>query len=83
MLQPCCRLAWLPLCLGACSEAPEPPVTAADPWSNQEEVLHQTREVIRYVDEQQRFKLERLRELGVEPAAPPAQQQGEPESGQH
>jgi len=69
---PCC---WaLPvLCLVACSEAPEQPVTAADPWSNQEEVLHQTREVIRYVDDQQQLKMERLRELGVDSAVSPAQ----------
>ena len=74
---------WLPLCLAGCSEAPEQSATAADPWSNQAEVIYQTREVIRYVDEQQRLKMEQLQELGVDTAAAPAQQQGDPEGGQH
>jgi hypothetical protein len=62
------KWAWLPLCIAACSEAPEPPAppeVQAGSWSNQEEVLHQTRALMRYEDEQQRVKLERLRELGV------------------
>jgi len=80
--------AWLPLCISACSEAPAPPAVPTGPWSNQEEVLHQTRELMRYEEEQQRVKLERLRELGVDPDAPlaaenPAEHKTEPQGGQH
>jgi hypothetical protein len=45
-------------------------------------VLYQTREVIRYVDDQQRLELERLEALGVDPEPPP-KEQGEPQSRQH
>lgn len=74
--------AWLLICTSACSEAPDPPVAPADPWPDEAEVLYQTREVIRYVDEQQRLKLEQLRTLGID-TAPPPEQQGEAQGRQH
>ncbi len=82
MLRSSRRWAWLPLCMAACSDAPEPAVKPADPWPNQAEILYQTREVIRYVDDQQRLELKRLEALGVDPEPPP-KEQGEPQSQKH
>ncbi|WP_275100323.1 hypothetical protein [Sedimenticola hydrogenitrophicus] len=53
------------LALGACSEPPPPP--AVDPierqLDTQRELMHQTREVIRYLDEQERLRREQLEEV--------------------
>jgi uncharacterized lipoprotein YajG len=44
-----------------------------DPYSIEQAVLIQLREVIRYEDEQQKLKLARLQELGLEAGKDPAQ----------
>ncbi len=50
----------LPLVFSACTEQPHPPKT--DPLEReidiQQEVMHQTREVIRYLDEEERLQQE-------------------------
>lgn len=55
------------LWLSACSEAPPPP-PPADPIERQldiqQEVMHQTREVIRYMDEEERLRREQLEGTG-------------------
>ncbi len=75
------RIPTLPACLmllplpGCGPEPPSPPPTAAaaPAWSDQQEVIHQLREVIRYEDENERVRREALRELAldVDPAAVP------------
>jgi len=71
------RIPLLLFCLlvlgGACSDTPTSERKATNPWSDQEEVLYQTREVIRYVDEQQRLERERLDSLNIVPAGPGSQ----------
>lgn len=62
------------LWLAACGEPPaEPSGRAGDAWSNEQEVIHQTRELMRYLDAQ--FALERSRiealDVPAEPAAQP------------
>lgn len=51
------------LWLSACSEAPPPP-PPTDPVKQQldiqQEVMHQTREVIRYLDEEEQLRREQL-----------------------
>lgn len=74
----------LACCATGCS-APDPEQSAprpGDPWSDQAEVLYQTREVIRYLDARQALELERLRALGVAGEQAPAGQ-GEPPGQQH
>jgi len=75
------RIPALPFCLmllplsGCSPEPPSPPPTAATApaWSDQQEVIHQLREVIRYEDENARVRREALRELAldVDPATVP------------
>ncbi|WP_428610305.1 hypothetical protein [Sedimenticola sp.] len=52
----------LPLVFSACTEQPQPPKT--DPIEReldiQQEVMHQTREVIRYLDEEERLRRAQL-----------------------
>jgi len=62
--------------LVACSESsgPEPPV---EKWSDEQEVIHQTRQVIRYEEERYRLEVERLGRLGVEPGSENSDQEGE------
>lgn len=60
--------------LAGCEPAPTPPPPQTPPpeqqvrreLDNRTEVMHQTREVIRYVDEEQRLKEKELQERGLE-----------------
>ncbi len=64
-------LLWLPL--AACTPEATAPPPPTPPWSDQQEVIHQLREVIRYEDESDRLRREALRDLAldIDPAAVP------------
>ncbi len=73
------------LSLTACGEPPTEkptPYRPPDPWSNKQEVLYQTREVIYYLDEQRELERRRLDSLGVLPQEA-AGDQGQPQAEQH
>lgn len=66
------HLAWLlPVLILGCSKAPEQTAKGhTDPaWSDEQEVIHQLREVIRYEDETERQRQQDLRDLAL-PAGP-------------
>ncbi|KRT53877.1 hypothetical protein [endosymbiont of Ridgeia piscesae] len=53
---PVCLTPLLLALLAACGEAPPVTVPAAAPWSDQDEVLFQLREVIKYEQERQQLE---------------------------
>lgn len=60
-----------PLLLLGCSDPPVPgPEVKPDPWSAADEVLYQTREVVRYVKEKRRQDQGELEALNVTTGAP-------------
>ena len=69
------RLIWLApvLLVAACSDAQhEPPRVKSDhTWSDQQEVIYQLREVIRYEDDQERQRRQELELLALPAGARP------------
>lgn len=60
-------MSLLPALIWGCSEAPEETAERlTDPaWSDEQEVIHQLREVIRYEDEKEHQRQEDLKELAL------------------
>ena len=70
------------LCLSGCTEPPPTP-KSTESWSNEQEVIYQTQQVIRYEEEQYRVELARLNALGTAPLQNESGEQGKHNQQQH